>query len=407
MTLPRYAFGFRDLPTLPAKRPFDGEHPIAQRFREYGVAGERAIEEPFVGLTIDGTLVPGLFPITSTGVSTQPLVDAANAFLDSLAPAQRAVVRFGVDDRAWRAWSNIHPFVMRHGVPLDECSDAQRQAALELLRATCSARGFALARDVMRLNEYLGGLTGRHAEYGEWYYWLSVFGEPSTEAPWGWQIDGHHLIVNCFVLGDQLVMSPSFFGSEPTAFANRARVFEAEEQRGLAFARGLTDAQRAIALPASSDGVVRPQRMDGRIQTAAFRDNLQVPYAGVPGDALASDQRRDLLDLIDSYTGRMRDGHARVRLDEIARHLDDTRFVWLGGLDDDSVFYYRIHSPVVLIEFDHLNGIAFDNEEPSRNHIHTVVRTPNGNDYGKDLLRQHYARQHDARHQRDGATHPE
>ncbi len=49
---------------------------------------------------------------------------------------------------------------------------------------------------------------------------------------------------------------------------------------------------------------------------------------------------------------------------------------------------------MVLIEFDHLNGIAFDNEEPSRNHIHPVMRTPNGNDYGKDLLRQHYARHH-------------
>jgi hypothetical protein len=28
---------------------------------------------------------------------------------------------------------------------------------------------------------------------------------------------------------------------------------------------------------------------------------------------------------------------------------------------------------------------------PNRQHIHAVVRTPNGNDYGKDLLRQHYA----------------
>ncbi|NRP74564.1 hypothetical protein ILFOPFJJ_05486 [Ensifer psoraleae] len=27
---------------------------------------------------------------------------------------------------------------------------------------------------------------------------------------------------------------------------------------------------------------------------------------------------------------------------------------------------------------------------PTRGHIHTVVRTPNGNDYGKDLLRQHH-----------------
>jgi hypothetical protein len=58
---------------------------------------------------------------------------------------------------------------------------------------------------------------------------------------------------------------------------------------------------------------------------------------------------------------------------------------------DDSVFYYRIHSPVILIEFDHQRGVALDNDQPSRNHIHTVVRTPNGNDYGKDLLRQHHA----------------
>ena len=78
------------------------------------------------------------------------------------------------------------------------------------------------------------------------------------------------------------------------------------------------------------------------------------------------------------------------------RHLGETYFAWMGGYDDDSVFYYRVHSPVLLIEFDHQAGIALDNDEPSRNHIHTVVRTPNGNDYGKDLLRQHYEQYHQA-----------
>ncbi len=240
----------------------------------------RRSTSPFVGLTADGTLQRDLFVLAPTGISTQLIVDAASAFVASLAPEQQAALRFGVDDRAWRAWSNIHTFVMRHGVPLDECSDQQRQAALELLRATCSARGFALARDVMRLNDSLGELTGRREEYGEWYYWLSIFGQPSTSAPWGWQIDGHHLIVNGFVLGDQIVVSPAFLGSEPTAFASGARVFEAEEQRGLAFARGLTSAQRGPAMPSSTDGVLRPQRMDGRIQTAAFRDNRQVHMPG-------------------------------------------------------------------------------------------------------------------------------
>jgi hypothetical protein len=47
---------------------------------------------------------------------------------------------------------------------------------------------------------------------------------------------------------------------------------------------------------------------------------------------------------------------------------------------------------VILIEFDHQPGIAFDTDEPTRAHIHTVIRTPNGNDYGMDYLRQHHER---------------
>ena len=31
-------------------------------------------------------------------------------------------------------------------------------------------------------------------------------------------------------------------------------------------------------------------------------------------------------------------------------------------------------------------------------HVHTVVRTPNGNDYGIDLLRQHYQGGHHHHH---------
>jgi hypothetical protein len=46
----------------------------------------------------------------------------------------------------------------------------------------------------------------------------------------------------------------------------------------------------------------------------------------------------------------------------------------------------------------------YDNDAPSRDHIHTVVRTPNGNDYGRDLLRQHYA-QHDHAHGAMGHRH--
>ena len=371
---------------------------MAQRFAAYGERGREETLSPFVGVTADGQPRSGLFQLRSTGVSTAPVRAAAQAWLAGLEADRRTAATFHIEDPAWRAWSNIHVFVMRHGVLLDACSDAQRALGLDLVRATLSAGGFETARNIMRLNDALGEITGRSDEYGEWYYWLSIFGEPSAEAPWGWQIDGHHLVINCFVLGDQMVMTPAFMGSEPVAVSTGrhagTRVFAVEEQRGLEFVRRLPAAARALAIPTPPEQVLRIQRMDGRIQTAAFRDNATLPYAGVTADDLDTPLRQALLELAELYVGRMRPDHARGKMDEVHAHLAETRFLWVGGLADDSVFYYRIHSPVLLVEFDHLSGIAFDNDTPTRNHIHTVVRTPNGNDYGKDLLRQHYARHH-------------
>ncbi len=78
---------------------------------------------------------------------------------------------------------------------------------------------------------------------------------------------------------------------------------------------------------------------------------------------------------------------------DVAARLDETYFAWIGGTNDDSVFYYRIHSPVILVEFDHQRPAGLRHimpNEPIQQHVHALVRTPNGNDYGKDLLRQHY-----------------
>jgi hypothetical protein len=77
-------------------------------------------------------------------------------------------------------------------------------------------------------------------------------------------------------------------------------------------------------------------------------------------------------------------------MDDVERHLAETHFCWAGGMGDESAFYYRIQSPVVWIEFDHHKGVVLNNPEPEKFHVHTIVRTPNGNDYGMDLLRLHY-----------------
>ena len=361
---------------------------LPPQLQKYVETGDTLVAEPFKGITANGTPVPGLFPIETTGVATAPITDAARSFLASLNDGQRARAMFALESDVWRRWSNIHPFLMRHGVCLDEMSAGQRDRALALVRESLSAQGYQTARDIMRLNELVLAITGSHAEYGEWLYWMSVMGTPSPDGPWGWQIDGHHLIVNCLVLGDQVTMTPMFMGSEPVSADDGpyagTRVFRAEEHQGLTLMRALTPEQRRQATLAAE--------LPGEVFTAAFRDNFELKYEGVRAGGLSTGQQRLLLDVLETYVGRIRSGHAGVRLDEVKRHFADTHFAWMGGADEDSVFYYRVHSPVILIEFDHQRGIAFDNDGPSRHHIHTVVRTPNGNDYGWDLLRQHHAR---------------
>jgi hypothetical protein len=346
-----------------------------------------AAAEPFKGITVDGTVIPGLYPIQKTGVSTQSIREAAQDFLGSLTPGQRAKTLFPVDTVEWRKWSNIHPTLMRHGTPLFEMSDAQRDCAFALLRESLSKWGFEEALDIMHLNETVMEMTGRLDEYGEDLYWLSIMGEPSASAPWGWQWDGHHLIINYFVLGDQVVVTPSFLGAEPvhakSGKYSGTRVFKADEDKGLALIRALSDTQRVKAIIAAETS--------GEDFTTAFRDNLELHYTGIPYDELSNAQHEQLVSLVEYHVGRTRPDHAQVKMAEVKRHLKDTYFCWMGGMDDHSTFYYRVQSPVIIVEFDHQRGIAFrEHTKPYKDHIHVILRTPNGNDYGKDLLRQHY-----------------
>jgi hypothetical protein len=203
-------------------------------------------------------------------------------------------------------------------------------------------------------------------------------------------LDGHHLIVNFFVLRDQVVMTPVFMGGEPVVtesgkYAGNA-VLQDEQNSGLALLQSLNEEQRKAAIL----GVDKSR--DFLVATAG-RDNLLIDYAGVRASSLDPDQKLALLELINLFVGNLRDEHARIKLDQVQLHLNDTYFAWIGGSDANAVFYYRIQSPVILIEFDHQGPIGMLGRlppgVPTRQHIHTIVRTPNSNDYGKDLLRQH------------------
>jgi hypothetical protein len=366
---------------------------LAQRRAAQSAQAEaRGLAEPFKGITSDGTVKPGLFAIRSTGVSTAPVQQAADAFLKALTEEQRSKTVFAEDDDEWRKWMNQH-FYVRQGVSFEEMSESQRESAFGLLRASLSAKGLKLSRDIMRLNHTLGELNNNNfEEYGEWLYHLTVMGPPSPTEPWGWQLDGHHLIVNYFVLGDQVAMTPLFVGSEPvTAAAGKFKgttILQEEQAAGLAMITALDEAQRQKA-------IIQVSKSGNNNLTEAFKDNVVLDYAGIKASELSPAQRAQLTSLIRLFVENMKEGHARVRMAEVEAHLQDTHFAWVGGMGPDSIFYFRVHSPVILIEFDHqrpanLRHLAKDPQQPTRQHIHAVVRTPNGNDYGKDLLRQHY-----------------
>jgi hypothetical protein len=365
---------------------------MADRFRQMSAEYEhKGLAEPFKGITAEGTVEPGLFGIHSTGVSTASVRGAAERFLANLTPAQRARTMFAVDDPEWRKWMNQH-FYARQGVSFREMTDSQRRAGFDLLAAALSARGLGLTRNIMRLNETLAELTNDHEFLGEWLYFITVMGKPSETEPWGFQLDGHHAIINYFVLGDQVVMTPFFAGSEPvTAPSGKYKglsILQEEQNCGLDMLLALDEAQRTKA-------ILNANKAENYNLAEAFKDNLVLDYAGARVVGFSERQRQQILDLIDLYVGNMDDGHARVKMDEVKRQIDRTYFAWIGGSDSSSVYYYRVQSPVILIEFDHqqpanLRRFAADPNRPTRQHIHCVVRTPNGNDYGKDLLRQHY-----------------
>jgi hypothetical protein len=365
---------------------------LAQQFRKISEEAElEGLAAPYRGITSGMDVEPGLFQISPTGVSTEPVRNAAEKFIASLTGVQLARSIFPVDDPQWRKWMNQH-FYVRQGISFQEMTEAQRDLAFGLMRTSLSTRGFELTRNIMRLNETLAELANDHIFLGEWLYFITIMGKPSATEPWGWQLSGHHAIINYFVLSDQVVMTPFFFGSEPvTATSGKYKgisILQQEQNDGLAMLSALPEQQRRQAILTFS-------KTGNNNLTEAFKDNVVLDYTGLRTNELPGATRQRLRDLAHLYVSNLDEGHARVKMDEVDRHIDNTWFAWIGGTQPDSVFYYRIHNPVILVEFDHqrpanLARLASDSRKPTQQHIHCVVRTPNGNDYGKDLLRQHY-----------------
>ena len=385
--------------------PFEYAEPILQRpDARFLIDSWMALySKPYEGITTDGVKRQGLFPLADEGFDTQDAVNAGKALLASLDEGQRLKVQYPINAHEWRSWYNPEFPMNSHGLRLDYVSAQVREAVTGLMKASLGPKGYAKIEQTRSTNLHLGELYDLRNIMNEWSYHFLLYGTPSTVEPWGWSIYGHHLSVNCFILGSQIVVSPTFLGVEPNIVdrgpQGSFRVFEEEESRGLDLIRSLPRSRRERVITYKQ--MVGPELPKGRWHFAderhlgaSYQDNRIIPYEGVSAREFTSDQQQQILDLVETFINYLPDGPRSVRMQQIASKLDDTWFSWIGAYDDDDPFYYRVQSPLIMVEFDHHSGVWLNNSDPAKFHIHTIVRTPNGNDYGKDLLRQHYEQSH-------------
>ncbi|KAF4968527.1 hypothetical protein FSARC_4094 [Fusarium sarcochroum] len=352
------------------------------------------LEEPFKGVTNDGHVRPELFNLQDEQVPILDITSAANAVVEACTKEQLSRMIYHVDSPEWRTWSNPEFLLSNKGIRLDEVSNSLRDLVMGVLKATLSTRGYDKAVGAMRVNGFLGDLVESSAIMNEFSYNFVLFGMPSTHRPWGFSFYGHHLCLNIFLYKTQIVISPWFTGAEPNLIDagpyKGTRILEIEERLGLELMQSLDATQQGQAQiykdmhdKAMPHG--RWNHDDQRHLCGAYRDNRVVPYEGILVSDMDDTQKSLVERVFEQYLLYLPDKAREIRLDNIRHWFHETYFCWIGGFGDQDPFYYRLQSPVVIVEFDHHSGVFLTNSEPAKFHIHTLLRTPNGGDYGMAL----------------------
>ncbi len=351
---------------------------------------------PFTGITEDGTLRPEVHPFEPARAGEEApvaaMVAAAEHLLSELDDDARARINHPVDAAQWQTWANPEFMQFDTGLRLEFRSTTVQQLALDLVRASLSDEGFRLVHGMMLMNGFLGDVVGLPTVLNEFAYNIALYGTPDPVQPWGWQLFGHHCAVNCLVVAGRMVLSPVFLGAEPNEIDDGPhvglRAFDDRIRLGTELMAALTPEQRRTATafdlmvdPAMPPGRVHPG--DERHLAGAFQDNRVIPLEGVRVGEMSEAAAALVLRIAEHFVALLPAGPRRARLREISAHLDDTWLSWIGGHQPGDVFYYRIQSPVLIAELDHHCGVFLDYRTPQNFHVHTVLRTPHGNDYGR------------------------
>ena len=325
-----------------------------------------------------GALLVAAYERTSQqGVMT----NAAKAYLNALSPELRARSIFPLDSDERLNWHFVP--LERKGVALREMTSAQKHLAEALLSAGLSQQGIIKAHTIMSLDQILKDMEqGKGPERDPEKYYVTIFGEPSEQGTWGYRFEGHHISLNFTVVNGRIASSPSFFGDNPAEVKEGPRkglrALMREEDLGRELIKSLDDAQRNIAIvdkTAPKDIIT----FDSRKAALNGQPN------GIPFSKMSAKSKQVLTDLVAEYATNFPPQIADFRMDQFRKNQGNLYFAWSGGIEKGEPHYYRVQTPVFLIEYDDTQNNA--------NHIHSVWRDYAG-DFGEDLLAQHYQASH-------------
>jgi len=269
------------------------------------------------------------------------------------------------------ALSKLTPnLVERFGITIDAMSDPQRNAFFKFLSASLGKEGYEKVAHIIAAEAALNG--DRDPATSRWNpanYFFSVYGEPSMQGDWGWQIDGHHLVMNIAVNNGVInSMSPSFIGTEPAVFIINGVKYEEfvdMHQVGKTMYDTLTADQKKLATL---------NKVPNDVLTGAKKDGFIPELTGIKGSELSPEQKQTLLKAIETWVLLQAEENASKRMKELESQLNDISFSWAGGNQAGSSLYFKIQGPTLIIE---LSLKSLDSSEPAGSeHYHTMYRNP-------------------------------
>ncbi len=293
----------------------------------------------------------------------------------------------------------------RSGLSVGLMHTKHRVLLHELLWTLVSAKGYQKLLNIMQLENFLEATSSTGFPRGIEAYTLTLFGEPSDDAPWAWRFEGHHISLSITVApGQGFSVTPTFLGADPAQVPFGAlageRVLRVEEDLGRQLVTSLSETQRKAAIlkgdaefntkagfsyaydtpwDLHASNIFKP-----REEWDAWQSELTPD--GVAFAALTGAQQATLLALLDELFTTYRPEVASVYRQSL--DLNALKFAWIGGLKKGEPHYYRIQGKDFVFEYD--------NAQANGNHVHEVWRSRAG-DFGEDLLRRHRATERSAR----------